>query len=104
MSLTNFAEREVASLLRIGLYQSREEVISDAVRNLLLNNRLLRLEMALDLFKNNEISLGRAAEMAGLDRWQFEETLSERSIPIVIETESAEAMDDDLALFFSQPA
>ncbi|MGH9767413.1 MAG: UPF0175 family protein [Blastocatellia bacterium] len=104
MSYTTFADREIAALMRLGLYQSREEVISDAVRNLLLNNRSLRLELALDLFKNDEVSLGRAAEIAGLDRWQFEEILSERGIPIVIEADSAEAMDEDLAFFFSQPA
>lgn len=104
MSYTTFADREIAALVRIGLYQSREEVISDAVRNLLLNNRSLRLELALDLFKSDEVSLGRAAEIAGLDRWQFEEVLSERGIPIVIEADPAEAMDKDLALFFGQPA
>jgi len=104
MTYATFADREIAALVRLGLYQSREEVLSDAVRNLLLNNRSLRLELALDLFKNDEVSLGRAAEMAGLDRWQFEEALRERRIPIVIEADSAEAMDDDLALFFGQPA
>ncbi|MCI0392542.1 MAG: UPF0175 family protein [Acidobacteria bacterium] len=104
MSHTTFADREIAALMRLGLYQSREEVISDAVRNLLLNNRSLRLELALDLFKNDEVSLGRASEIAGHDRWQFEEILSERGIPIVIETDSAEAMDKELNFFFSQPA
>jgi len=104
MSYTTFADQEIAALMRLGLYQSREEVISDAVRNLLLNNRSLRLELALDLFKNDEVSLGRAAEIAGLDRWQFEEVLSERGISIVIEADSAEAMDEELAFFFRQPA
>ncbi len=101
MTDVTFADREITALAPLGLYRSREEVISDAVRNLLLNNRSLRLELALDLFKNDEVSLGRAAEMAGLDRWQFEEVLSERGIPIVIEADSAEAMDKDIAFFFS---
>jgi predicted HTH domain antitoxin len=96
------ADKEIGALVRLGLYQSREEVISDAVRNLLLNNRSLRLELALDLFKNDEVSLGRAAEIAGLDRWQFQDVLHERGIPIVIEAQSAEEMDNDLAFFFSQ--
>ncbi|MCI0620858.1 MAG: UPF0175 family protein [Acidobacteria bacterium] len=69
---------------------------------LLLNNRALRLEMALDLFKTDEVSLGRAAEIAGLDHWQFQSELRERQIPIVIEAESAEAMDQDLDFFFGQ--
>lgn len=61
MSYATFADREITALVRLGLYRSREEVISDAVRNLLLNNRSLRLELALDLFKTDEVSLGRAA-------------------------------------------
>jgi predicted HTH domain antitoxin len=104
MSYATFADQEITALLRLGLYRSREEVIADAIRNLLLNNRSLRLELALDLFKNDEVSLGRAAEMAGLDRWQFEEVLNERHIPIVIEAESAESMDENIARFFGQPA
>ncbi|MGH9803041.1 MAG: UPF0175 family protein [Blastocatellia bacterium] len=101
MSQVSFADQEITAMVRLGLYQSREEVVSDAIRNLLLNNRSLRLELALGLFKSDEVSLGRAAEIAGLDRWQFQVMLRERQIPIVIETETAEAMDEDLAFFFS---
>jgi predicted HTH domain antitoxin len=102
MNQTIFADQEIAALVRLGLYASREEVIADAVRNLLLNNRSLRLELALDLFKGDEVSLGRAAEIAGLDRWQFEEILRERGIPVVIEAGAAEAMDEEIAFFFGQ--
>jgi len=102
MSYATFADQEIAALVRLGLYRSREEVISDAVRNLLLNNRSLRLELALDLFKNDEVSLGRAAEIAGLDRWRFQDLLRERQIPIVIAAQSAEAMDKEMACFFGQ--
>jgi len=80
---------------------SREEVIADAIRNLLLNNRSLRLEVALDLFKTGEVSLGRGAEIAGLDRGQFQDILHERHIPILIEAGSAEAMDNELAVFYN---
>lgn len=103
VNTTTFADREIAALVRLGLYASREEVISDAVRHLLLNNRSLRLEMAIELFQIGEVSLGRAAEIAGQDRWQFQAMLGERKIPIVIEADSAETMDEDLAFFFSQP-
>lgn len=103
MNHTTFADKEIAALVRLGLYESPGEVIADAIRNLLLNNRTLRLELAIDLFKTGEVSLGRAAEIAGLDRWQFQEVLCERGIPIVIEAETAEAMDNDLAVFFGQP-
>lgn len=100
MNQTAFANQEIAALVRLGLYANREEVIADAVRNLLLNNRTLRLELALDLFQRDEVSLGRAAELAGIDRWQMDSLLHERGIPIVVEAASAEEMDEDLAFFF----
>lgn len=100
MIQTTLAEPEIDALLRTGLYQSREEIISDALHNLLLNNKALRLELAVELFRADEVSLGRAAEIAGTDRWEFQEILHERRIPIIVEAESADAMDRDIARFF----
>jgi len=94
--------REVEALLRVGLYKSHDELISDAIRNLLLNNKSLRLELAIDLFKSDEVSLGRAAEIAGIDRWEFQDILHERQIPIVIEAASAEEIDKNIARFFGR--
>ncbi len=102
MSHPVLVDKEIDALVRTGLYQSRDEVISDAIRNLLLNNKPLRLELAIDLFRSDEVSLGRAAEIAGTDRWQFQEVLCERHIPIVVEAESPEMMDKDIALFFGE--
>lgn len=102
MNQSTVMDKEINSLLRIGFYKSRDEVISDAIRNLLLNNRPLRLELAIDLYKTDDVSLGRAAEIAGIDRWQFQEILNERQIPIIIVADSAESMDEDLSLFFSE--
>lgn len=102
MNQTAFADRQVDALVRTGLYRNRDEVISDAIRNLLLNNKSLRLELAIDLFRSDEVSLGRAAEIAGLDRWQFQDALHERGVPVIIEAGVAEEMDLDLASFFSK--
>jgi predicted HTH domain antitoxin len=97
---TTLAEPEIDALLRTGLYQSREEIISDALRNLLLNNKALRLELAIEQFRAEEVSLGRAAEIARIDRWAFQKILHERNIHIIIEAESADAMDRCIARFF----
>ena len=102
MNYPTLVDKQVEALVRTGLYKSRDEVISDAIRNLLLNNKALRLELAIDLFRNDDVSLGRAAEIAGIDRWQFQEILHERQIPILVEAESAEAMDEDIASFFGK--
>ncbi|MDZ7289407.1 MAG: UPF0175 family protein [candidate division KSB1 bacterium] len=102
MNHLNFVDVEVDALVRTGLYKTRDEVISDAIRNLLLNNKPLRLEFAIDLYRTDEVSLGRAAEIAGINRWDFQEVLRERQIPVLVEADSAEAMDEDLAFFFGK--
>ena len=102
MSHPILVDKEIDALVRTGLYESRDEVISDAIRNLLLNNKPLRLELAIDLFRSDEVSLGRAAEIAGIDRWQLQDVLRERRIPIVVEAESPETMDEDIAFFFGE--
>jgi Arc/MetJ-type ribon-helix-helix transcriptional regulator len=48
------ADTEIDALLRTGLYQSRDEIISEAMRNLLLNNKAVRLELAIELFRADD--------------------------------------------------
>ena len=96
---TASAQLEIDGLMRLGLYANRDEVIADAVRNLLLNNRSLRLELGLELYQSDEVSLSRAAEIAGLDRWQFLDVMRERGIKQVIDGETAEVMDESIARF-----
>jgi predicted HTH domain antitoxin len=57
--------------------------------------------LAVSRFFSLKASLGRGAEIAGLDRWQFQDILHERYIPILIEAESVEAMDNELAVFYN---
>lgn len=71
---------------------------SSIASNLLPSN--LRLELAIELFKADEVSLGCGAEIAGIDRWEFQDIPHQRRILIIIEAESAEAMNRDIARFF----
>ena len=52
------------------------------------------LDEAIDLFLADKCSLGRAAELAGVTRWDIQDVLKERGIPIVIHSDmTAEEMD-----------
>ncbi len=62
----------------------------------------LLTELAIDLYKTDKVSLGRAAEIAGIDRWQFQKILYKRHIPVIIDAESAETIDEYITRFFSQ--
>jgi predicted HTH domain antitoxin len=41
----------------------------------------LKKELALALYQRGVLSLGKARILAGMTRWQFEQTLSDRQIP-----------------------
>jgi len=43
--------------------------------------RLMRIELACALYAQNRLGLGKAAQLAGLDRFQLGDELARRSIP-----------------------
>jgi len=42
----------------------------------------IRLDVAISLYQREKVSLGKAAEIAGLNRWEFQKILAERRIPL----------------------
>ena len=65
----------------------------EAVQTLLAVNPHLRREGAIRRYLDEEITLGRAAELAGMTRWRFRELLTQRGIPLEIEARSAKELD-----------
>ena len=74
----------INALVRQNIYSSKEAVITDAVRALLELKPGLKIEIAINLYKNRKVSLWKAAETAGLGMEEFKEILSARNIKIEI--------------------
>ncbi|MCD4842013.1 MAG: UPF0175 family protein [Methanosarcinales archaeon] len=74
----------INALVRQKIYSSKEAVITDAVRALLELKPGLKIEIAINLYKNNKVSLWKAAETAGLGMEELKEILSARNIKIEI--------------------
>jgi predicted HTH domain antitoxin len=53
----------------------------------------LRQELALTLYKQEKVSLGKAAEIAGVDRWAFQALMKERGVFINFDVED---LDNDV--------
>jgi predicted HTH domain antitoxin len=73
-------EEEIDSLIRARSYASKEELISDAIRALLVQKPELKIEIATDLYKNGKVSLWKAADIAGIGQEEFKEHLAKRSV------------------------
>lgn len=59
----------------------------------LLQEKELRLELALYLFQSNRISMGKASVLAGLHQFDFQKNLASREIPIHYDVED---LKDDM--------
>ena len=89
-------ERKVKALVSGGYYSSKLDVIKDAVKNLFRENSELNINAAIELYRKGEVSLSKAAEIAGVTTIEFKEILAKRGITREIEARPAAEMDKKL--------
>ena len=70
----------VRDLVEARLYQSEEDVIQDALRHLLRSRGDLRVQLAIHRYQKDEISLAKAASLAGVSWAQMKSILMEQGI------------------------
>ncbi|MFY3740500.1 MAG: Arc/MetJ-type ribon-helix-helix transcriptional regulator [Candidatus Nitrosomirales archaeon] len=75
-NLPELVKKEIEALVRSGYYSSKSDVVKDALRYMLESKKNLRLAAAIELYKQGDISLGKAAEVANMSIIEFKETLS----------------------------
>jgi predicted HTH domain antitoxin len=63
-----------------GLYEDDEAVVQDAVRALLTEKPQLRLEVAIHRYRTEDLSLAKAAELAGVSWQRMREILLSRGV------------------------
>jgi predicted HTH domain antitoxin len=76
--------------IKARLYSSEEAVIQDGLRYLLQARPELRLELAVHRYQNEDISLGKAANLAGVSFEQMKEILHHRGIHLRLGPETRE--------------
>jgi len=80
LHLPKLLQEQVAAAREAGFYASETELIADAVRMLLVARPDVRLITACRLYEHGTVSLGKAAELAGVDVTSFKRALNERGI------------------------
>ena len=75
-------EISLKGLVDSGLYESEEKVIQEALKSLLNENPEIRIKLAIFRYKNDEISLARAAEIAGVSFEDMKLILVENGIKL----------------------
>ena len=87
------------TLVEARLYPNQEAVIQDAMRSLLQEKPQLRVELAIHRYQTEEISLAKAAHLAGLSFDRMKALLVQRGIqPRLGPADEAEAREEVAAL------
>lgn len=92
LALPAAIEKEIKALIKYGYYSSIDEAIKDAFRTLLNIKPDLRSSAAIELYKEGEISLSKAAEMAGVSSIEFKDILADRGIIRKVKSRSKEEL------------
>ncbi len=86
-------EEAINSLIRTKSYASKDEVVSDALRALLVLKPGLKTEIAVDLYKIGKVSLWKAVDIAGMNLEEFKELLASKSIKIEVGASTEESLE-----------
>jgi predicted HTH domain antitoxin len=82
-------------LVAAGLYDDEQSVMRDAMRALLAEKPQLRLEVAIYRYRNEDMSLAKAAALAGVSWERMREILLSRGVRLRLGPESeAEALEE----------
>ncbi|MFQ6057853.1 MAG: UPF0175 family protein [Anaerolineae bacterium] len=79
------------------LYESEEAVVQDALKSLLRERPQLRIELAIHRYQTEDISLGKAANTAGVSFEQMKEILLSRGIQLRMGPETQEEALEEIA-------
>jgi predicted HTH domain antitoxin len=86
-----YPKKGIESLIRLNIYKDEKSLMEDAFRALLELKPSLRIEYAVDIYKNREVSLWSAAEKAGLSLEEFKEVLAGRGVKIEVSSSREES-------------
>jgi len=88
----------IRDFVDVDLYPDEESVVRDALRSLLRTRPEMRLELGVRRYEGEEdLSLAKAASIAGVSFDQMKEILAERGIPLRLGPGSVEEAQADIA-------
>jgi predicted HTH domain antitoxin len=86
----DLVKKELKVIRSTGFYRDEEEFIKEAINTLLAARKDLRVSVACELYKRDEISLGKACEIASLNIEEMKEVLYKRGIRRSVNVSSVE--------------
>lgn len=82
ISLPEILIKEIEVIPKTGLFKNKNEFVEDAINTFLMARKDIRISIAIELYKEGNISLGRMAEIADISYEEAKEILSKKGIEI----------------------
>ncbi|MCX6698621.1 MAG: UPF0175 family protein [Methanomicrobiales archaeon] len=95
---TNILKDGINSLIRAGYYKDRETLAEDAFRTLLEVRPGIKIDMAIEMYRHERVSLARAAEIAGFCQEGFKNVIAQRGIKRIIHAPSNSELAKEVSL------
>ncbi len=96
LSLPRTIENEINALVKGGYFRSKDSFIEESVKYMLVSRGDLKINAAVEMYRSGDVSLARAAEVAGMSIFEFKEVLKTRGITMVVEAPSKEENDSQI--------
>ena len=93
MHVEGIVSKEINVIPSTGYYKNENEFIKDAVNTLLSARKDLRIAVACELYKREEISFGKACEIASLNVEEMKEVLHKKGITRKVSAPPADLKD-----------
>ena len=91
----NMLEKEVDLYVKSGLYTSRDELVVEAMRYYMRTALKANVDVAVRMYKSGKVSLGRAAELAGVGYEDMRQILKGRGIKIKVGPDSVNEAEEE---------
>ncbi len=88
--------RGIEVLVESGEYSTGSDVLTDAFRVFLENKPEKKTLIGTELYRQGQVSLMRASEIAGMDFESFKEVLTDRGISIRTATPTEDALEEEI--------
>lgn len=93
-SIPKVYEDEIEAIVKAGYYSSKSDVVRDAIRLLFETKSNLKLSAAVEMYKDDKVTLSKAAELADLDTISFKEILKDRGIKFEVPVDDKEKLGE----------
>ncbi len=79
---TSIVEKQVDALIKGGYYPNRAEFVEDAIRAFFELRKEMKIAAVVELYKKGEVSISKAAELAGLNIEEMKRVLADKGVEI----------------------